>query len=453
MRGLLYCCLVPILASSAALVNRTIDDQSGDEETHLAPLYEPAVSGYWQQGPTCTVCAIRPATSPDEPGAVDSSKVVDGTWHDSTYHTGDPEHTIRISFTGQAVYVFNLLANTQLPGVITFTNLSFTLDDAPAGSYSHFPDSAHGILYGVPVFSNASIPPGRHTLKIVAGGPTPSLILFDYIIYTVDDDSDDGFSTSSVDISLPTSSPVSKQSSEQLAGPSPSSSRLQPGPGAGGSNPTVEVSDGQHVPMGSIIGGVVGAVALLALLGVLLCRIRRRRLPVHTPTRVEHVMKEPASSLVPSETATKTGAGRLGEQAGRSGYSTTDLPPAAISTLVGRASFSSGFRPPPTSGGGFLLPTRGLPESDRAMSHFVPSVPREVDVSRRLPGRSPFVEGNACNPSPIPDAPPAPYTQRGTSTLRAQVAGLRSELLHLRSLTREMHQLFVESPPRYEERE
>ncbi|KAI0370454.1 hypothetical protein BV20DRAFT_913691, partial [Pilatotrama ljubarskyi] len=183
MRGLVYCCLAPFLASSAVLVNRTIDDQELNADTHLAPQYEPL--GQWAQGSICGGCAIKPATRTHEPGGVDTSKVFDGTWHDSTYHPGDSEHTITVWFQGQAVYVFNLIANGIRAGVTTFTNLSFTLDGAPAGSYTHLPDDqAHTIMYDVLVFSNASMPAGWHKLNVVAGGPTPSLILFDYIIYT-----------------------------------------------------------------------------------------------------------------------------------------------------------------------------------------------------------------------------------------------------------------------------
>lgn len=39
----------------------------------------------------------------------------------------------------------------------------------------------------------------------------------------------------------------------------------------------------------------------------------------------------------------------------------------------------------------------------------------------------------------------------GVSTLRAQVAVLRGELERIRNVEEEMHQLFIEPPPRYED--
>ncbi|KAI0354718.1 hypothetical protein OH77DRAFT_1375495, partial [Trametes cingulata] len=186
MRVLAYCWLAPIIGSSARLVNRTIDDQGAENgsETDIGPQYEPP--DQWRQGSLCTTCAMHAPTNTDTPGAVvDTSRVFDHTWHDSTYYPGGPEHTITVAFVGQAVYVFNLIANT-IPNIITTTNLSFSLDGGPATVYYHAPDpnTSDDLLYNVLVYSNTSLPPGLHQLRIAAGGPTASLVLFDYIIYT-----------------------------------------------------------------------------------------------------------------------------------------------------------------------------------------------------------------------------------------------------------------------------
>lgn len=67
--------------------NVTVDDQLGDESTGRQVSY----SGSWSQGSTCDSCLLKP----------DPSKVLDGTWHDSTYGGQAPgPYSFTILFDG-----------------------------------------------------------------------------------------------------------------------------------------------------------------------------------------------------------------------------------------------------------------------------------------------------------------------------------------------------------------
>ncbi|KAI0778899.1 hypothetical protein BD413DRAFT_447284, partial [Trametes elegans] len=168
----------------AVFVNRTIDDEHGDSNSGLPPDFEPQSS--WAQGSTCTGCIVQHSRNPPkhDGATIDTSLPFDGTWHDSTYHPGQPERTITVKFTGIAVYVFNIVVNS-IPLVTTFTNLTFILDGAHVGNYVHEPDGSSEILYDVPVYTNTTLPHTSHTLVISTGpGLNASLVLFDYIIYT-----------------------------------------------------------------------------------------------------------------------------------------------------------------------------------------------------------------------------------------------------------------------------
>ncbi|KAI0354713.1 hypothetical protein OH77DRAFT_1404809, partial [Trametes cingulata] len=169
-------CLLLVTAGNAAWslsVNRTIDDEKGDSVSGVVPSYSPI--GSWSQGSTCEGCFIH----------LDPSQTFDGTWHDSTHTPGDPEpRVITAHFTGTAVYVYNVLANT-VPFTTTYTNIVFTLDGTSAGSFVHVPTDSTDFQYDVPVFARDGLPNTDHTIVIEATGDTnSSLVLFDYIVYT-----------------------------------------------------------------------------------------------------------------------------------------------------------------------------------------------------------------------------------------------------------------------------
>ncbi|EIW63880.1 uncharacterized protein TRAVEDRAFT_103451, partial [Trametes versicolor FP-101664 SS1] len=182
MRFLAPFCILPVLTSAAILVNRTIDDQYGDIVTGALPTYAP--SNQWAYGPSCNSCFIHPGNPYRFGAVVDVSQVYNGSWHDTTYHPNLHTPTITVTFVGQAVYVYSIIANT-IANVTTLTSLVFTLDGEVVGHFKHGPDSLGPVLvYNIPVYVNSSIPYGDHTLKISTEAGTTSLLLFDYITYT-----------------------------------------------------------------------------------------------------------------------------------------------------------------------------------------------------------------------------------------------------------------------------
>ncbi|KAH9914660.1 uncharacterized protein BXZ73DRAFT_54860, partial [Epithele typhae] len=174
---MLFCsCLVPLLLwvslAAAAASNRTIDDQNGDSISGTVPIYAPSSS--WKQGATCDGCFIQ----------LNTADVHDGTWHDATHSPNDAQDlTITATFTGTAVYVFNVLANT-VQYTTTFTTLTFTLDGTEVGDFTHNPSTSTDFQYGVLTFSKTGLANEPHTLVITSGGDASSLVLFDYMVYT-----------------------------------------------------------------------------------------------------------------------------------------------------------------------------------------------------------------------------------------------------------------------------
>ncbi|KAH9885395.1 hypothetical protein C8Q73DRAFT_622477, partial [Cubamyces lactineus] len=154
--------------------NRTIDDELGDSVTGLQPIYSPQAD--WNQGATCTSCHI-------DTGLINPTRVFGGTWHDSTAYPDDPPHTIATTFTGTAVYVFNIVVNA-VPDTATLTNLTFFLDGEHAGEFVHVPDGSSDVLYDVPVYTAAGLANVPHTLLIQMNIPNTTNVLFDYIVYT-----------------------------------------------------------------------------------------------------------------------------------------------------------------------------------------------------------------------------------------------------------------------------
>ena len=166
--------LVLVIPTIASLVNRTIDDEFGDSVTGAVPTYAPQG---WLQGQNCTGCSFNSRN-------VDITQVFNGSWHSAMHIPGNTNFNITASFSGIAVYVFNLIA------LQASTNLTFYLDGEAADTFHPTqPTGVVGIQYRVPVFSKIGLSNGPHTLEIVSGGPTHSLVLFDYIEYTVEDDS------------------------------------------------------------------------------------------------------------------------------------------------------------------------------------------------------------------------------------------------------------------------
>ncbi|OJT04541.1 hypothetical protein TRAPUB_4811 [Trametes pubescens] len=211
------------------LVNYTIDDfQRGNDTYPLA--YSPSTQ--WALGPECTTCNIYPGNleyngSGIAAAAVDVAQTYGGTWHDTTYHPGDPGYNVTARFVGQAVYVFNIIAN-DVEETTTITNLVFTLDGVVVGQYTHTPDpSGPKLMYKVPVYRNLSMPHGNHTLTMSAGEAETSLILFDYIIFTANESTAYQPARTTDDAPLPpttTPTPPLTRSDAPMTSPTPSPS-------------------------------------------------------------------------------------------------------------------------------------------------------------------------------------------------------------------------------------
>ncbi|THH29505.1 hypothetical protein EUX98_g4680 [Antrodiella citrinella] len=143
---------------SGALVNRTIDDEFGDEVTGLQ------VCG-------AVVHSVRKSI---ERGI--------GTWHDGTYTPShdDPALSFSFSFNGSAVYIFNILTR------LTLTDVNITLDGNFVTNFNLFQNVSvfDQYAYNFPILALDSIPYGEHTVTVTTVGTNTSLLLFDYAVYT-----------------------------------------------------------------------------------------------------------------------------------------------------------------------------------------------------------------------------------------------------------------------------
>ncbi|CDO75240.1 hypothetical protein BN946_scf185036.g4 [Trametes cinnabarina] len=211
----------------AAAVNRTIDDQFGDSVTRQLPSYQP--DGKWAQGSQCSGCALNSTN-------IALSEVFSRTWHDSICHPGEPDRVISVVFRGTAAHVFNLIAN-DFGGVSTPSNLTFSLDNELVGAFLHEPvPNRNSVMFQQAVYVNESLDDENHSFEIRMNGPTPSLILFDFIVYTsIDsDESSTSPSNSSNTSNAPSQCPFPHLPSQ----PSDSTRSAQP-----------------SAPIGTIVGG------------------------------------------------------------------------------------------------------------------------------------------------------------------------------------------------------
>lgn len=242
------------LASTSVLAgptNRTIDDQKGDSVTGRLPLYTPADG--WNLGPQC-VADARPLACHVH---LDPSQCFGGTWHDGT---SDPlTRSVTAFFTGTAVYVYGILANT-VNFTNTVTNLTFQLDDAQVGTFLHVPTNSTDYQYNALFYANDTIPNGDHMIIIQTNGDNGFfLTLFDYIIYTFVDgepnrpEQHNSTTTFVSTVSAITAAPSVGVSLESYLSP------------------------GHHAWAGAIAGGVVGGLAFLVFLVLMIRRCIRRR--------------------------------------------------------------------------------------------------------------------------------------------------------------------------------
>lgn len=284
LRHPLFLFSFPLVASR--FVNRTIDDEYGDSVTGAKPVYEPSSDpvSNWRQGATCKICSVIPNKD------IDLSQAVERTWHDSTYHPGHLDHTINAPFTGTAVYVYFIVPNF-VKKTKTFVNLSFSIDGTFYNQYQHIPDTTSTVLYHTLVFHTTNLVNAGHNVEIRASGSNVSILLFDNIIYTVEEADEISSPLASVSATaLPTSTN------------SPNSSPSTPSTGPG------EARESRSSPL--IAGSVVGGVIVLSLLLVFYCYVRKRRHHSLVPSPFTKTAKErqvladafdPAPATVPRQ--------------------------------------------------------------------------------------------------------------------------------------------------------
>ncbi|TBU52509.1 hypothetical protein BD310DRAFT_228957 [Dichomitus squalens] len=303
------CVFLTVNVSTAILVNRTIDDQAGDAVTGLVPQYSPASA--WSQGSTCPTCLAK----------LDPSQTFDSTWHDGLCDLdGTGPCTATIQFTGTAVYVYNVLANRVSDTASPPTNLTFWLDGTQVGTFVHTSTTSTAFNYNALTFSSTALENVAHTLVMRSTTDLPSMILFDYVVYTTDDDSvsDSASFPSSSSTSTPPSTSItnkvfasertdlgqwvgitstaaavpspsgdastlapqqsgSSEASFPFTVTSPSTQDANPQPSAASSQSTSATSNTPTVPLGAVIGGAVGGTLVLVVFVVVIFVSRRRR--------------------------------------------------------------------------------------------------------------------------------------------------------------------------------
>jgi len=235
-------------SSTALLVNTTIDDDGVDPNTGLGVTYAPASS--WSRGQACTTCFARP----------DPSVALLGTWHDSTYSFGEPVISATVQFQGSALYVYCILAPIT-PDTGTDSYMSMFIDHELVGTFIQSPTQVANYTSTL-VYQNTSISSGSHLFVLQNGNTNTrindTLMLFDYLIYSRDDDE----------------APLTPSST--------STGSLSTSPTAGPSNPS---NTATNVTGGSATGSstrivipvVVVAVVLITVLLLVIAWLWRRR--------------------------------------------------------------------------------------------------------------------------------------------------------------------------------
>ncbi|KAF4569659.1 hypothetical protein EYR36_009456 [Pleurotus pulmonarius] len=225
--------VLSLLTVAVALRNISIDDSFGDESTHDVPTYTPPSK--W---------TVSGRATPN------ASLAYKGTWHDTTSHPLDANHTASFSFTGVSLYVYCIIANTPPPGqqfFDTFADYIFFLDKEWVGNYEHDVEKTHDFFYNVPVYVNQTMENKLHSFSIVAhSNDRPVLLLFDYAIYTSEDNTGDATSSAR--------KPKVTYTSREENGPE------------------------SHVYLGTIVCTTLGGIAFLLCIGIFIAiQVRRRQ--------------------------------------------------------------------------------------------------------------------------------------------------------------------------------
>ena len=81
------------------------------------------------------------------------------------------------------MYAFFICAN-KIQNATTLTNVTFAIDGARNGTFTHTPSASADYDYNVLGYSNKKLSKGNHQLLIQTNGNQDSIIMFDYLIYS-----------------------------------------------------------------------------------------------------------------------------------------------------------------------------------------------------------------------------------------------------------------------------
>jgi len=165
-----------VIQVHAAPENRTIDDTYGDSVTGVIPIYDNGngSANVWNAQPGCPGCTLQP----------DASLAFKNTWHDNMYFGNTPYAYVNITFSGTAIWVYNIVPNGNTTGFPT--NIQFYLDGVFDRHFQYTPSyNTTEFLYNFVVYQR-EVDNGTHTLEMtLMTDPTVhSVMLFDYAMYT-----------------------------------------------------------------------------------------------------------------------------------------------------------------------------------------------------------------------------------------------------------------------------
>ncbi|KAK0216422.1 hypothetical protein EDD85DRAFT_437341, partial [Armillaria nabsnona] len=251
------------LIVAGQLINYTIDDTLGDELTGTKVQYSPdsrpenASVLVWSNALQCSGCAIAP----------ERTSTMNGTWTGATYDSSLRNITARLSFHGSAIYIYLIVSNSpKSTGLVSDVLCDFRMDGEIVGSYNHTTDGTNHFDYDVLAYNNASLKDDDHTFLIETTGTQLSYVIFDYALYTSNQASTTG-STTSDSIRASSSSIYVSSSIPSSIGPSSSAVALS-------AKSVKALAAG--IPVG------IAALIIFAVSLVLCLRRRRRRVNLST---------------------------------------------------------------------------------------------------------------------------------------------------------------------------
>lgn len=178
-------------------VNRSIDDQYGDPFGGGIVQYR----SDWQQGAECGGCFATP----------DRAFAFNHTWHDSTADGGRGPRELTLTFNGawsslriseqqttkadevgkylhgplgSALYVYFILDDHIISDSTTATSFNITLNGRFVDSFEYNPNGTAEFIYNSLVYFVENLDNHTSTVVLNSSGDPPSLLLFDYAIYT-----------------------------------------------------------------------------------------------------------------------------------------------------------------------------------------------------------------------------------------------------------------------------